>query len=195
MSTSTLSSRSAFVIGAALAVWLPQAACTGGIHHRGQHQLSVTGAYGVPFDRTGRGDSAAIGLGYEYFARDRLAVAAAMTPYRNYDQGDGDAHAGELQVGVRWYFWELNLGKVPLAFYVDLLAGLTHSSRSVPEDGACTNFVEDAGIGVQVPITENVSWVAGYRLRHLSHAHVFGGEPNPGQDDQQFYTGLAFSLN
>jgi hypothetical protein len=37
-----------------------------------------------------------------------------------------------------------------------------------------------------------VSWISGYRMKHLSNADLFGDD-NPAQNDHHIYTGLAFS--
>lgn len=168
--------------------------CQGGLHRKGEHGLQVYGAYGQPFDKSGRGETASATVGYNYHFQDRWAFQAQVTPYRNYNLPEGDATAGEWQIGLRWYFVDFDLGKLPVGLYSELLAGMMHASRSVPEDGAHTNFVEDIGLGVELQLAERVSWITGARLRHLSHAHVFGGEPNPGQDDWLVYTGLQFSF-
>ena len=73
------------------------------------------------------------------------------------------------------------------------LAGVIYSSRSVPEQGTCNNLTGEIGVGLEVPLTDAIRWVTGYRLRHLSHGHVLHGK-NPGEDDQQAYTGFAFSI-
>jgi hypothetical protein len=167
--------------------------CAGGPHRRGEHQLTLTGFFAHPFDTDGRGDSAGATVGYNHFLRDRLALMGALTPYRNYNQGDGDAHAAEFQLGLRWYFWEFGDEPQPVAFFGEELIGAIYSSRSVPEEGTCTNFTGEIGIGLEVPLTDDVRWVTGYRLRHLSHGHILHGK-NPGEDDQQVYMGLAFSI-
>ena len=167
--------------------------CTGGLHHHGERQLMLTGLFSHPFDTDGRGDSAGATVGCNYFLRDRLALMGALTPYRNYNQGDGDAYAAELQLGLRWYFWEFGGQSRPVAVFNEGLAGVIYSSRSVPEEGTSTNFTGEIGVGLEVPLTDAICWVSGCRLRHLSHGHILHGK-NPGEDDQQVYMGLAFAL-
>jgi len=167
--------------------------CVGGPHRRGEHQLTLTGLFAHPFDTDGRGDSAGAMVGYNYFLRDRLALMGAITPYRNYNQGDGDAYAAEVQVGLRWYFWEFGGEPRPVAVFSEGLAGVIYSSRSVPEDGTCTNLTDEIGVGFEVPLTDGIRWITGYRLRHLSHGHILHGK-NPGEDDQEAYMGLALSI-
>ena len=165
----------------------------GGLHHHGEHQFAVTGLFAHPFDETGRGDNAGATLGYAYYFHDRWAFLAEVTPYRNYNIPDGDAAASSWQIGVRWHFWEFEAGELPVGLYADLRAGMMYSSRSVPRDGENVNFIEDIGLGCELKLADNLSWMTGCRLSHLSHAHVFGGAPNPGQDDFVVYTGLGFS--
>ncbi len=189
-------------VAATLLPLLPLTACTGGIHRQGQHQLSLHGSYGFPIkgdtlwpEGLGQAENVGVTIGYGYFARDRLALRAALTPYRRYRQPDGDAHAGELQVGLRYYFWDFEIGDTPVGLYAEALGGLMHASRRIPAGGAHTNFTQDAGVGFEVQFSDQISWITGYRYRHISHGHVFAGDPNPGQNDNQVYTGLAIMLN
>lgn len=178
-----------------LALLLPLSGCSGGLHRQGEHQLSLVGSYSEPFDPDGRGAAGGITAGYHYFLQDRLALLVNLTPYRSYCQPDGHATAGEVQLGLRWHFWDCELGELPLGLYAELLAGVMQASRSVPEAGAHTNFVEGAGVGVELRLSEEVFWTTGCRLRHMSHAGILDSGPNPGQDDVLVYTGLAVSLN
>ena len=176
--------------------------CAGGLHHRGQHQLSLTGSFGTAIhgdvgwpDGRGNADNAGATLGYAYFATDRLALLADLTPYRNYNQSDGDTFASELQLGLRYYVCEFEVADIPVGLYAEALGGLLYGRRSIPEYGAHGNFTQNTGVGVEVQFTPNVSWISGYNLRHLSHGHLFGDDPNPSQNDHFVYTGLAISLN
>lgn len=187
-------------LGLASSVLVSVAGCTGGMHRQGQHQFSVTGSYAHPIkgdtlwpQGDGQAENAGVTLGYGYFVQDRVALLAAATPYRSYSQGDGDIYAAEIQVGVRYHFWEFEVGSVPVGLYAEALGGLMQSVRSVPEDGAHVNFTQDTGAGIEVQVADNVSWISGYRYRHLSHGHVFAGDPNPGQNDHQVYTGIAIN--
>ena len=153
----------------------------------------LTGLFAHPVGPDGRGDSTGVTIGYNYFLRDRLALMGALTPYRKYNQGDGDAYAAELQVGLRWYFWEFGGEARPGAVFTEGLAGAIYSSRSVPEEGTCTNFTGEIGVGLEVPLMEAICWVTSYRLRHLSHGHILHGK-NPGEDDHEVYMGLAVAI-
>jgi hypothetical protein len=167
--------------------------CAGGPHRQGERQLTMTAFFANPFDTDGRGDSAGATVGYNHFLRDRLALMGALTPYRNHNQGDGDAYAAEFQIGLRWYFWEFGDELQPAALFSEGLVGMIYSSSSIPEEGTNTNLTWEIGLGVEVPLADHICWVTGCRLRHLSHGHIFDGK-NPGEDDQQVYMGLAFSI-
>lgn len=239
--------RLAFRCGLVCFSCLAAAGCTGGLHRRGDHQVSLLGSYGHPIkgdviwpDGEGRADNGGVAVGYNYFVGDRFSVGAAITPYRNYNQSEGDAYAGEFQIALRYYVaeWELigerasrrrggdshspahiarvgdsylpahiapvgdshppppgpaATGPAPaLGIFVEALGGLMQSNRSVPEGGSHTNFTQDAGLGLELRLADNVSWMTGYRLRHVSNGNVFGGE-NPSQNDHQAYMGVAFS--
>ncbi|MBW7906432.1 MAG: acyloxyacyl hydrolase [Phycisphaerae bacterium] len=181
--------------------WALQAGCAGGLHRQGEHQLSLTAGYGRPFkgtalypDAEGRAENAGVTVGYGYFATDRLALLAAGTPLRVYNQGDGDVAAGELQVGLRYYVWEFDLAGTPVGLFGEVLGGMMNGSRSVPEGGSHTNFTQDTGVGCEVQLTRRVSWISGYRLRHLSNGRIFRTDSNPSQNDHFVYTGVAFSF-
>lgn len=173
--------------------------CTGGLHRAGERQFTLLGSYGYPVkgeaiwpDGDGRAENAGLSLGYNYFPADRLALGASITPYRLYNQSDGDAYAGELQLAVRYYFAEFELGSTPASLFAEALGGMMHSARSVPEAGSHTNFTQDTGVGVELQLIEGVSWITGYRFRHLSNGYVFGHD-NPSQNDHQVYTAIGFS--
>lgn len=176
--------------------------CAGGIHRQGEQQFSLHASYGFPIkgdsiypEGKGTAENAGVTLGYSYFVRDRLALNVDLTPYRKYNQPNGNITAGELQIGARYYFFDfdLPLGDIPVGFFGEIRGGLMHSSKAVPELGSHTNFTQDTGIGFEARVTDNVSWISGYRYRHLSHGHVFSGDPNPSQNDNQVYTGIAIT--
>lgn len=173
--------------------------CTGGIHRAGDQQFSLHASSDWPIrgeaiwpDGDGRAENFGVTLGYNYFFQDRWAFLTNVTPYRRYNQSDGDITAGEFQIGFRWFFWEFDLADVPVGLYAEALGGILHASQSVPELGSNTNFTQDTGVGFEARISDHVSWQAGYRLRHLSNGHIFGPE-NPSQNDSQVYVGIAIS--
>ena len=77
-----------------------------------------------------------------------------------------------------------------MALFLDLFGGVGYYSRSVPENGRHTNFTLEFGPGLEWRVSEQVSLMLGYRLRHLSNA---GGivEDNPGQNDHRIWAGVA----
>lgn len=213
--------------------------CTGGMHRRGEHQLTLLGSYDHPIKSgvglwsaaDGRSESAGLALGYNHFVADRFSVGAAVSPYRFFNQSEGDTFGGEFQLALRYYFLDFDLSDKPsrerrnraaasqsadrdrvqpalgetssgdttprdmrpnVGFFVELLGGMMHTRRSVPEDGTRTNFTQDTGLGMEVRLTDNVSWISGYRLRHFSNCQVFGKD-NPSQNEHQVYTGIGIS--
>lgn len=174
--------------------------CSGGMHRAGQQQVTLAGSYGHPIkgeiiwpDGEGRAENYAPTVAYNYFATDRLALTAALTPYRYYSQERGDTGSTELQLGLRYYIAEFDIAQAPAALFVEALGGLAYSNRSVPEDGSNGNFTQDTGVGLEVKLSDAVSWISGYRLRHLSNGRVFRSDENPSQNDNQVYTGLAIT--
>jgi hypothetical protein len=186
------------VLGCALL--LLNAGCHGGLHGKGERRLGIIGSYGEPIkgnaiwpEGDGRAQNAAVTLSYNHYVADRMAVLATATPYRIYNQSDGDIYAGEFQLGLRYHIWETDLGEVPVGLYAEALGGLTCAAKSVPEDGSHLNFTQDTGVGLEVELTDDISWISGYRLKHLSNGRLFGDD-NPSQNDHFLYTGLTFRL-
>src|SRR5262245_46150363 len=175
-------------------------ACTGGLHRAGEQQITLLGSTDHPIKGDvgfwpygeGRADNAGVALAYNYFATDRFSIGAAITPYRVYNQSDGDVYAGELQIAARYYVADFKLGPAAVGVFGEILGGMMQSAKSVPETGTHTNFTQDTGLGVEIKLTDNVSWISGYRLRHLSNCYAFGPD-NPSQNDHQVYTGIGIS--
>ena len=176
------------------------AGCQGGLHRAGEHQLSVTGSFGTAIKGNvvwpagdGRADNAGLTIGYGYYLRDRLALVAAGTPWRNHNQRDGDVYSGEFQLGLRYHFLEFDVCDRPVGLYAEIMGGIMAGDASVPEGGSHANFTQDTGVGFEVQLAEGVNWMTGYRLRHLSNGYIFGQE-NPSQNDHHVYTGIAITL-
>ncbi len=176
------------------------AGCSGGLHRKGDMQFSMTGTYGhaikgeTPWtDAKGRGDSASASLGLNYFIEDRLALMAELTPMRIFNQSDGDAYTYELSLGARYHFLEFDIAAMPVSLYGEIMGGFMHGNDSVPEEGSNFNFTQDTGVGIEMKLAENVSWVTGYRFQHLSNGNFFNDD-NPSQNDHQVYTGVAIEL-
>ncbi len=173
--------------------------CHGGMHQKGDQQITFMGSYGEPFNEgfvwngaDGTGQNGAFTVGYNYFLDDRIALMINGTPYRIYNQSDGDIYAGEFQMGFRYYFFEFDLLEKPLGLYAEMLGGLTYGSNSIPEEGSNFNFTHDTGAGFEWQLSDNVSWISGYRLKHLSNGNFFNDD-NPSQNEHHVYTGLAVS--
>ncbi|MCA9251421.1 MAG: acyloxyacyl hydrolase [Phycisphaerales bacterium] len=174
--------------------------CQGGYHRKGDLQIAFTGTYGHAVkgetfwaDGKGRGDSASASVGLNYFAEDRLALMAELTPMRFFNQSDGDAYSYELSLGARYYFAEFELGTMPVSLYAEILGGMMHGAHSIPEEGSNFNFTQDTGVGMEMKLADNVSWITGYRFQHLSNGDLFNDD-NPSQNDNQVYTGIAIEL-
>lgn len=185
------------LVGLALVV----AGCTGGIRQAGEHQVRLTGGFGTAIkgdivwpDGKGQADNWGVTVDYGYFVRDRLALLVAGSPYRQYSQPNGRVGAAELQIGLRYYFFDFELGAVPVGLYAEALGGMLYGAESIPEDGSHTNFTQDTGVGFEAVLSDTVSWVGGYRLRHLSNGRLFGDDTNPSQNDNHFYTGVAITF-
>ncbi len=193
-----------------LARWLPALAaplltaammlgCTGGLHRAGQQQVSLSGSFGHAIKGDvlwpyglGRADNAGVTLGYHYFTADRWALGVAVTPYRSFNQLGVDSEAAELQLGARYYFAEFDAGGLPVGLFAEMWGGMLTANHPTPPAGSHTNFTQNTGLGFEVQLSEHISWISGYHLRHMSNCYVFG-EDNPSQNDHFVFTGLAFA--
>lgn len=175
------------------------AGCDGGLHRKGDWRIELTASYDEAIrgethwaDGLGRSEAAAGAISGHYFLADRTALILGLTPYRIYNQSDGDVYAGEIQLGTRYYAAQWG-EQFPSAIYAEALGGVTLGRHSIPEDGSAFNFTQDLGIGIETKLTERVSWVAGYRFKHLSNGNLFNDD-NPSQNDHQVYTGFSIGL-
>jgi hypothetical protein len=125
-------------------------------------------------------------VGHQWWVRDRVALALSLSPLLVYDQRDGVAYGAEAQAGVRYAPFEV--GRFGL--FLDLFGGVGYYSPSVPPTGRHTNFSVEFGPGIECRVSETVSLLLGYRLRHLSNA---GGQvaDNPGQNDHRIWAGVT----
>lgn len=189
------------VVGAALCgLGLLVAGCEGGLHRKGETRFTAMGSYGEPIkgdviwpDGKGRGQNAGLTLGLDHHLADRTAIVATLTPYRIYNQSDGDIYAGEFQLGLRCWLVEFDVFGQPVGIFTEALGGVTYGARSIPEEGSNFNFTQDTGLGVELPLTDDISWISGYRLKHLSNGRLFNDD-NPSQNDHFVYTGLSIRL-
>ena len=179
---------------------IPLIGCQESLHRRGEQRLGLVGSYGEPIKSAaiwsagdGTGQNAAATIEYNKFTTDRTALLVTATPYRIYNQDDGDVYAGEFQLGLRYHFAKFELGTVPVGLYGEILGGLTYGARSVPDEGSNFNFTQDTGVGFEIQLTEEVSWINGYRLKHLSNGNLFNDD-NPSQNDHFVYSGLSLRL-
>lgn len=174
------------------------AACQGGRHQRGERHLIGEISVGIPSGGNllwagDKADAPNVGaaVAVEGFVRDRVALLGTLYPYRYYDQNDGPAHAQELQFGVRYFPpLEFELGKLPMAVFLDVSVGVIQSSRSIPAGGTHTNITQESGIGLEARLSETSSLLFGYHQRHISNGG--GNAPdNPGFNDHQIF--VAFT--
>lgn len=174
--------------------------CAGGLHARGEHQAIAGAAVGIPaggnllwagVDRDA--PNAAVRAAYGTFTADRTAILGVALPYRYYDQDDGPVHAVELQALVRYYPpLEFQVGRLPVAPFVDAAVGVLHGSRAVPAGGTRTNITQEAGLGLELILSKRLSAFVGYHQRHLSNGRGGSAPDNPGYNDHQILFGVGW---
>ena len=167
---------------------------SGGLHRRGDQQIVVHANYGkaivgtssLGFIGGGTADNAGLTLSYDQFVEDRVAVSSSVS-YRYFDQSDGPVHAAELEVGLRFFFFEFET----VAFSFDIYIGGMVGTRSVPLNGSHGNFLLGIGPTMEIQLSKKLSVLLGYQFRHLSNAGGFRDPDNPTQNDHRFYAGVA----
>ncbi len=172
---------------------LSLAACTGGLHTRGERRLTLRANYGDPivgsalgFEGNGNARNLGASAAFEHFVADRIALTGGLG-YRYYDQSDGPVHAAEFEVGVRHFLFEL--GDVALSF--DVSGGFMIGSRSIPEAGTARNFLLGFGPTVEIPLGASAMLLLGYQFRHVSNGRGRLATDNPTQNDNRVFVGVA----
>ena len=169
--------------------------CSGPMHNKGDQRITVRGDYSKPnvSGRSGFGSgfgsakNAGVDVAFEQYLEDGVAVVGGVG-YRYFDQSDGAAHAGELEIGFRLF--PVVLKHVSLS--IDIVGGFMLSSRSVPEMGTHYNFLFGIGPTFEVRLSESVNLFAGYQFRHISNGLGSSDDKNPAQNDDRFHAGIAF---
>lgn len=118
-------------------------------------------------------------------------------PKGNGDQGD-ESEPSTRKQGLDTF----GFGASPVGFrinyrsgqriqpYIAGSIGFVYFLRSMPDQrGKHLNFTADAGVGVQVALTADVTLTAGYRYQHLSNG--FRGKINPGVDANLLHLGIT----
>ena len=146
-------------------------------------------AYGGAYRGIRKGDHFESGAAcFEYFVRDDLGLFAEGVGYSFGPRDGGDGPGEGFNVGTRWRF--LKLGRAAI-FAEGLLGVFTANDAPFPSRGTRFNFTEQAGLGVEYRLTDNIGFIAGGRYVHMSNASLHGGDFNPGFDGVGAYGGLT----
>ncbi len=86
----------------------------------------------------------------------------------------------------------LYLGKMKLQPYIEGGIGPSYNSLDIQELGIGFNFLSYGGVGLRIPLQDNVSLDIGYRLRHISNAGL--DERNHGVTSNQVQVGFAVAF-
>ena len=163
----------------------------------GSRTTSVLGLGGRNFwrGRHGWAEFATTSIDRGKFISRRMEVGFEFHPWLGIrqavnDNGDGgheNSHAIAIEGYGRWYPAPPEWYVRP---YVELGVGPFYASRSVPAAGSRFNFLIEAGAGVTIPVSLTDPWavVVGYRLVHISNAHIY--ERNPGWNFHGYLLGI-----
>ncbi|MCF8034481.1 MAG: acyloxyacyl hydrolase [Desulfarculaceae bacterium] len=102
-----------------------------------------------------------------------------------WDYGNG------VEVGIipalRLYF-----GKAAVQPYIEGGIGPSYNSLDIQELGIGFNFLSFGGVGLRIPLQNNLSLDFGYRLRHISNAGL--DDRNHGVTSNQVQVGVAWAF-
>ena len=163
----------------------------------GSRTTAVLGLGGRNFwrGRHGWAEFATTSINFGKFISRRTEIGFDVHPWIGIrqavnDNGDGgheNAHAIAVEGYGRWYPAPPEWTVRP---YVELGVGPFYASRPAPTAGSRFNFLIEAGTGVTIPVARTDPWavVIGYRLVHLSNAHIY--ERNPGWNFHGYVLGI-----
>jgi len=189
--------RLAVVVLAAIAAATPAAAFdTDAVFRKGTRILSVEGGGGVQDNLDGPTLSdlelanAGVRLGFLpydpwFTGLARGVLEIGLEPFFQLYRQHPDAHFGGLGVELRYHF--LAFGRV--VPYVELFGAAGGTDLKIPEIDSAFALMAQGGIGVSVFLTDWVALYAGYRLQHVSNAHV--STPNRGFEAHLGVAGLS----
>ncbi|NGP87907.1 acyloxyacyl hydrolase [Fodinibius halophilus] len=122
----------------------------------------------------------------EYVTELNLSVDYTLVPTK-YDYGAGHFWGfGATPLGFQLNFNEINT----LQPFLKTSTGFMYFRKRFPsEEGMRFNFTLELGGGVELLLTDNISFTLGYKYHHMSN--FFFGTINPGIDSNIFYTGIT----
>jgi len=170
------------------------AGCHGGFHQRGEKRWSVRAVYGEPFDNGGffgwntAGDATNVGVGASnsWYFQDRWAGGIGVTPLY-FNQTEGDAWGAEIEAHLRWHFVEW--GKV--GFLLDANCGALWAESPIPTGGTRGNLTYGIGPGIEYPLRNGFSLVAGLQFHHISNGKGLDSPANPSQNEMRYWFALT----
>ena len=86
----------------------------------------------------------------------------------------------------------LYIGKAAVIPYIEGGIGPSYNSLDIQELGIGFNFLSYGGVGLRIPLQNNMSIEVGYRLRHISNAGL--DERNHGVTSNQAQVGIAWAF-
>ena len=133
-----------------------------------------------------------LGGGISYFMIDDVSLNLELNAMY-FSQISEDAVGLNFALLFRWHF----IAEDTWSIYIDIGVGFLGTSDKVPgptptepRGGSSFNFTPQGGIGFTVEVAENVRFVMGGRVYHISNAQIYEG--NPGRDNLYFYAGVSF---
>lgn len=121
----------------------------------------------------------------EYVTEINLAANYTIDPSQSYRSG---TYTG---LGISPIGFQFNWGKSNIVQpFFKSSGGFMYFSQPFPDyRGVQFNFTLELGAGVELMLSENLSFSVGYKYHHMSNGQF--GQINPGVDSNVFYTGFT----
>ena len=163
-------------------------------HQDGDSMMVVHLQYGVPilqkaifWDGNAEVDDFGIGVSNYWFVSNSFAWSATLNG-TVFKTADGDVYAGEIELGGRWYVWDIAGGGV----FWDTTGGYQQSHGAIPPGGTEWNYTFSFGPGIDLPLTRSSGFVAGVTFHHMSNALGRNTPRDPSQNEGRFHFGFGW---
>lgn len=121
----------------------------------------------------------------EYVVEVNLAANYTLADTQNFEASSFSGF------GLAPLGFQLNINRTStIQPFFNSSAGFMHFKKPFPDErGVQFNFTFELGGGLEIMVTQNVSFSLGYKYHHMSNAQT--GQINPGVDSNVFYSGIT----
>jgi hypothetical protein len=157
----------------------------------GDHVLDMRVYYGIPILQKsllwdGNGEVDQFGMRFRYLTHtsDLVALGAGLS-IMNFLLGGSDVQAAEADAIGRFYLHS----EETWGAFLEVTGGYLQATDAIPPGGTEWNFTFSWGAGVDVPVGDDVDFIAGATYHHISNALGRQNPRNPSQNEAQLWVG------